>query len=335
MIVAPDKTELLTRARAQLASVPGLEILENQPLSAHTRFAIGGPADLLVTADRIASFAQALTISQESGLPWVVIGGGSNLVVSDAGFRGVVLKFQGSSLQVDPTASGAAVTVEAGAVLQDVVDFSTARGLRGLETMTGIPGWVGAAVYGNAGAYGHSISERVHSVTFLNGEGTRTFDNTACEFRYRESIFKQRKDWIILNCILRLDNADAVELQRIANDIRRIRDAKYPPTMKCAGSIFKNFLLAELPPEVQAELPANVIREGKVPSAWFLEQVGAKGIRMGDIQVATYHANLIYNDGRGTARDLVAVIRQLKRAVGDRFGISLEEEVQYIGEFAE
>jgi UDP-N-acetylmuramate dehydrogenase len=335
MVVSPVKTELLTRARAHLASVPGLDVLDNEPLSGHTRFAIGGPADVLVTADRVESFAQALTISQESGLPWVVIAGGSNLVVSDAGFRGVVLKFEGSSWQVDPTASGAAVTVEAGAVLQDVVDFSTGRGLRGLETMTGIPGWVGAAVYGNAGAYGHSISERVHSVTFLNGDGTRIFDNAACEFHYRESIFKKRKDWIILNCVLRLDNADAPELQRTATDIRRIRDEKYPPTMKCAGSIFKNFLLAELPAAVQAELPANVIREGKVPSAWFLEQVGAKGMRVGDIQVAIYHANLIYNDGCGTARDLVAVIRQLKRSVGDRFGIPLEEEVQYIGEFAE
>ncbi len=331
MVESPEKIERLTRMHAQLASVPGLEVSENEPLAEHTRFGIGGPADVLVAADSVRNFAQALAIAQQSGLPWVVIGGGSNLVVSDLGFRGIILKFQGSSLRQTESA----ITIEAGAVLQDLVDYSASHGLRGLETMTGIPGWVGAAVYGNAGAYGHSICERVRSVTFLDGSGIRTFDNTSCEFRYRESIFKRRKDWIILECVLDFDNADASELQQIAGDILRVRNEKYPPTMKCAGSIFKNLLFADLPAAVQAVLPQKVIREGKVPSAWFLEQVGAKGMRVGDIQVAVYHANLIYNDGHATARDLVAVIRQLQRLVADRFGIALEEEVQYVGDFSE
>ena len=116
-----------------------------------------------------------------------------------------------------------------------------------------------------------------------------------------------------------------------AAGIRAIRDAKYPPTMKCAGSIFKNLLFAELPPTVQAQIPPALIREGKVPSAWFLEQASVKGLRRGDIQVATYHANLVYNDGAGTASDLVWVIGELKRRVRQRFGFDLEEEVQYAG----
>jgi UDP-N-acetylmuramate dehydrogenase len=101
--------------------------------------------------------------------------------------------------------------------------------------------------------------------------------------------------------------------------------------MKCAGSIFKNFLLRDLPADVAAEVPAAVVREGKVPAAWFLEQVGSKGARRGDIQVADYHANLIYNDGAGTARDLCALIADLKERVRERFGIEVEEEVQYVG----
>jgi UDP-N-acetylmuramate dehydrogenase len=101
--------------------------------------------------------------------------------------------------------------------------------------------------------------------------------------------------------------------------------------MKCAGSIFKNFLLKELPPGVAGVVPANVVREGKVPAAWFLEQVGAKGMRLGGIQVADYHANLIYNAGEGTARELCAVIAELKGRVRERFGIEVEEEVQYVG----
>jgi UDP-N-acetylmuramate dehydrogenase len=144
-------------------------------------------------------------------------------------------------------------------------------------------------------------------------------------------MFKDRKDWIILAADLRFQHGDPAELLHAAREIRTIRDAKYPPTMKCAGSIFKNLLFAALPQHVQSEIPPKVVREGKVPSAWFLEQTGVKGMRRGDIQVAEYHANLIYNDGAGTAADLVAVIQELKRRVRDRFGFELEEEVQYVG----
>jgi UDP-N-acetylmuramate dehydrogenase len=101
--------------------------------------------------------------------------------------------------------------------------------------------------------------------------------------------------------------------------------------MKCAGSIFKNFLASELPADVMRQIPEKVVIEGKVPSAWFLEQVGAKGMRQGDIQVADYHANLIYNDGAGSSRDLVAIVNELKQRVERKWGIPLEEEVQYIG----
>jgi len=120
-------------------------------------------------------------------------------------------------------------------------------------------------------------------------------------------------------------------LRAAADKILTVRNAKYPPTMKCAGSIFKNFLLAELPGTVADQVPKTSIIEGKVPSAWFLEQVGAKGMREGGIEVASYHANLIYNVGDGTARELRSVIGELKRRVRERFGIEVQEEVQYVG----
>jgi UDP-N-acetylmuramate dehydrogenase len=203
--------------------------------------------------------------------------------------------------------------------------------LKGLETMTGIPGSTGAAIYGNAGAYGHSIAERIASVRFFDGESIRVFDNAQCEFRYRESVFKERKEWIIFSALLAMEPGNAAELRETADRILNVRNRKYPPTMKCAGSIFKNFLLADLPPHVANEVPSTVIIEGKVPSAWFLEQVGAKGMKQGDIHVADYHANLIYNAGAGTARELVSIIGELKQRVGDRWGIPLEEEVQFVG----
>jgi len=128
-----------------------------------------------------------------------------------------------------------------------------------------------------------------------------------------------------------LEAADSDALRRRADDILKIRNEKFPPTMKCAGSIFKNFLLAELPGEVAAQVPVTAIREGKVPAAYFLEQVGAKGMMRGDIHVAGYHANLIYNAGSGTARDLCDLIDDLKARVRERFGMEVEEEVQYVG----
>ena len=221
--------------------------------------------------------------------------------------------------------------VEGGAILQDVVDHSIGLGLRGLETLTGIPGYLGGAIYGNAGAYGHSIEELVERVRVSDGERVTTVRNPECRFRYRDSIFKARKEWVIVSADLRFQEGDSDELAKTAREIRAIRDAKYPPQMKCAGSIFKNLLFAQLPPHVQAAIPHNLVREGKVPSAWFLEQTGAKGLRRGDIQVAPYHANLVYNDGAGTSADLVAIIQELKQRVRDRFAFDLEEEVQYVG----
>ena len=159
------------------------------------------------------------------------------------------------------------------------------------------------------------------------------FSTTAqCDFRYRESIFKRHKEWIIFpGGTHARRRPSAAELEEISAGILKVRNEKFPPTMKCAGSIFKNFLLRELPPAVAAAVPAAVVREGKIPAAWFLEQVGAKGMQLGDIHVAAYHANLIYNAGQGTARELCELIAELKHRVRERFGIEVEEEVQYVG----
>lgn len=311
----------------QLSALPETTVLRDALLSDYTRFGIGGPADIFAETPNTESFIHASRIARESGLETVVIGGGTNLIVSDAGFRGVVLRLSNHRI-----AAGEAVAyVESGASLQALVDFTIDAGLKGLETMTGIPGSAGAAIYGNAGAYGHSISERISSVRVFDGERIREFNNAQCGFHYRESVFKRHKEWIIFSAELTLSPDDAKALRETADRILAIRNKKYPPTMKCAGSIFKNLLLAELPARVAREIPANVVIEGKVPSAWFLEQAGAKGMRLGDIQVADYHANLIYNAGAGTARDLVAIIAELKQRVERQWGIALEEEVQYVG----
>jgi UDP-N-acetylmuramate dehydrogenase len=310
-----------------LEQIPKLKLRSHAPLSEYTRFGIGGPARLYAETASESSFIAAIQALRASGEEFAVIGGGTNLIVSDDGFPGVVLRFTASDIRSE----AACVHAEAGAELQALVDFTIDRGLSGIHTMTGIPGSVGAAVYGNAGAYGNSISSYVHQVRFFDGERIRASSNSECQFRYRESVFKRKKEWVIFSTELELVPGDASELRRRANEIRDVRDRKYPPTMKCAGSIFKNLLFNELPGAVQKAVPERVIIEGKVPSAYFLEQVGAKGMNNGDIRVADYHANLIYNAGHGTARQVRDVIRDLKRRVHDRFGLDLEEEVQYVG----
>jgi UDP-N-acetylmuramate dehydrogenase len=310
--------------RSRLAAIRGLTIVEHAPLRDYTRFGIGGPARILADAESEEALALAVEAIRESGEQLAVIGGGTNLIVSDEGFAGVVLRYTGRAIEVD----GTSVRVAAGAVLQDLVDMTIARGLRGIQTMTGIPGWVGGAIYGNAGAYGHSIQERVESVRYFDGTAVREIGNAVCDFRYRESIFKRRKEWIVLKATLGLESADAEELRSTAAGILKIRNEKYPPTMRCAGSIFKNLSLSELPASVQARVPERVIREGKVPSAYFLEEAGAKGMVRGGVRVATYHANLIYNEGGGTAAEVRELIGELKGRVRGQFGIELEEEVQ-------
>jgi UDP-N-acetylmuramate dehydrogenase len=320
----PDDPE---ETQARLAEIPNLTVSAGAPLALYTRFGIGGPADVYAETAGAEAFIAALAVVRASGLPAVVIGGGTNLIVSDRGFRGIVLRYRAERLM----AANQRIVAEAGAPLQSLVDFANERGLKGLETLAGIPGSVGAAVYGNAGAYGHSISERVVSVRFYDGAAVRVFSNEECRFQYRESVFKRHKDWIIFSTELRLEAGDPMKLRQASADILAVRNQKFPVTMKCAGSIFKNLLWDELPPAAAAEVPESAVREGKVPAAWFLEQVGAKGMCRGDIHVADYHANLIYNAGAGTAADLCALIQDLKDRVRRRFGLELEEEVQYVG----
>jgi len=269
----------------------------------------------------------ALEAARSAGEAHTLIGGGTNLIVSDEGFPGTVIRYTATDLKIE----GQRIEVGAGAVLQSLVDASLAAGLEGLHTMTGIPGWVGGAVYGNAGAYGHSLHEFVESVRFFDGKSVQEIGNAACEFRYRESIFKKKKDWIVLSTVLRLPaSGDPERIRAEADRILKTRNEKFPPTMKCAGSIFKNLLMADLPAAVRERVPASVVREGKVASAFFLEKAGAKGMTLGGIHVADYHANLLYNSGEGKATEVQELMNLLQDKVLAEYGVRLEAEVQFI-----
>ena len=319
----------LDTVASSLAQVEKLSVRSDVELRGYTRFGIGGRADLFAETAEPEAFAETVHICRTHKVPYCILGDGTNVIVADAGYRGLVLRFTAKSIKQQ----GLKLQADAGAALESLVDAAITAGLRGLETLARIPGSVGAAIYGNAGAYGHSISESIEWVRFYDGEGVRELDNAGCAFEYRGSVFKRNKDWMIFCCSLMLEPADRAELRSRADKIMAIRDEKFPPTMRCAGSIFKNLHVKDLPPSAAAEVPERAVREGKVASAYFLDQVGAKGMRRGGIAVADYHANLIYNAGGGTAAELRSLIEELKQRIADRYGFAVEEEVQYVGEF--
>lgn len=321
----------IEEALERLAEIPLLQVTPNEPLCKHTRFGLGGKAAVLACTQDEAAFIKAVRVARSSGLPWVVVGMGTNLIVADEGFPGVVLRYEGARIQIER----GHVVAEAGAALQALVNATIEAGLQGYEPLTGIPGNVGAAIYGNAGAYGASVSDRLVRVRYFDGLRIREADHAGCGFRYRESEFKRRRlagePWLILSAEFEFRGGNSEQMQRKADEILAIRNRKYPPEMKCAGSIFKNLLLGRLPDAARAAVPPAIVKGGKIPAAWFLEQVGAKGMARGGIRVSAEHANTLYNAGGGTAAEFRALAEELKRRVRERFGVELEEEVQYIG----
>ena len=277
----------------RMQAIEGLTLTRQAPLREMTRFAIGGPASLLVQAWSADAFRLALEETKAHGVPRLVIGGGTNLIVSDAGFDGVALRFEATCDSISPARNQARDQRGGGTSLQDLVDWTMNSGLSGMESLTGIPGSVGGAVYGNAGAYGRSTHELVRTVTY------HRWTNNRALVQCRMPFLLPRKHLQGAEGLDNSSNGAATGKRRSCRthqESNRDSDGprpKYPPDMKCAGSIFKNLFFAHLPPSVQGLIPPALVREGKVPSAWFLEQIGARSMRVGDIEVAPYHANLI------------------------------------------
>ena len=221
---AASRVVAMNEVPARLARIESVALLANEPLARHTRFGVGGPAAFLADTESEPAFVEALQVLGASAIRWTVVGGGTNLIVSDGGYAGVVLRFRGAAL----SRTGDRVEAQAGAPLQSVVDFTVGHGLEGLDRMTGIPGFTGGAIYGNAGAYGQSISDTLESVRVFDGERVRLMDKAECEFRYRDSIFKRKKEWLILAAVFGLRGGDAAALRASADEILATRNRKYP-----------------------------------------------------------------------------------------------------------
>ncbi len=303
---------------------PPVRLQKKARLAPLSTFRIGRRAARLGRVRTPDELISLVRWAKKTGLPCRVFAGGSNIVFPDRTLGGLLVQIAGGNLVFHKRRCIA----DAGVPLAEVIDQAIRRGLQGLETLSGIPGTVGGAVVGNAGAYGHSISEAIRRVEVWDGARRRFLTRRQCRFEYRESIFK-KKPLLLLRVMLQFRRGNTNHLRKISRGIVRLRLRKYRPGLRCPGSFFKNVLVRDAPKASLERIDPAKIIEGKIPAGYLLEQVGAKGMRVGGVVIAPFHGNLFINRGGATARDVRTLARILKRRVSRRFGIHLEEEIRY------
>lgn len=304
---------------------------QNYPLKDVTTMKIGGPAKYFYVAHSEKDLIDAINWAKAHNIQWYVIGAGSNLIPSDKGFRGLIIK---NEIQ-DFKKAGTSVYVGAGNNLLEFILRIDKLGLEGVEKMAGIPGTVGGGIYGCVGAYGQEIKNRLAAVKIYDGKRSTWVPKKQCEFDYRTSIFKKKKHWIILGAKFKFKKGDPKKLRQTSKDIIALREKKYWPGLLCPGSFFKNIIVSDIKPaalrlKFVEKFGSDKVMYGKVPTGALLEMVGAKGITCGNIAVASHHGNLIYNPGKGKASEVKKLANILKAKVRKKFGITIEEEVQYL-----
>jgi UDP-N-acetylmuramate dehydrogenase len=286
------------------------EIRLNEPLSRHTTWKIGGPADLLIIPTSDEELEAALRLCARHGVPWSVLGRGSNTLVSDKGVRGAVIKLgQGFD---DVRFDGDRVSAGASYSFIKLSVMAGKEGLTGLEYAGGIPGSVGGAVYMNAGAHGSDISRILQSASVVWEDGKlEVVGNEEMKFSYRHSILQERRG-IITRAVFKLEHGDRKEIAAAMATYKDRRRRTQPLQMACAGSVFRN------PPNDHA--------------ARLIEAAGLKGLREGAAEVSQLHANFIVNHGGAKAEDVLALIRRVQQIIEQTYGISLVPEVLLMGE---
>lgn len=294
----------------------GVKTVRDEPLARFTTMRVGGPADLFVVAHNAFELRALVRFARARTVPYRVLGRGSNLVISDAGIRGLVIHARAEATRVD----GDRYHAEAGVPMARAATETQGAGLTGLEYGLAIPGTVGGAVWANAGAHGTDTASVLESATVLMADGTeRDLAVGELGFRYRHSRFKDAigergPAEIVMSAVFRLRTADPAEIRARLDDIRRWRREHQPLGIPSAGSVFRN------PPDDSA---------GRL-----IDALGLKGHRIGGAAVSGKHANFIVNDQKGTAADVRALAEHIQREVRERLGIDLVFEVEFAGDWS-
>ena len=293
----------------------GKHLERSVPLRDHSHFQIGGNADYFFHPASEAEFVQAVRLAKQLHFPFYVIGGGYNIIFDDEGFRGLIIKNSVKGINLRHKTE---VNVFSGMSLRDMLQFCMDKKLGNLEFLAGIPGTVGGAVFGNAGAFNQDIGSFLKEAFLLgkNGEEFRV-DKEYFAFGYRESQLKRKHD-VLLRSVFEVGETNRAKIMNRIDEYLRDRKKKHPPReVACAGSYFKNPVLSS---------------GEKVAAAYLLDQVGAKELREGGAAVYDVHANFIINEGQASAQDVLRLASELKRRVKEKFGVDLEEEVIFLPE---
>lgn len=291
----------------------GERALQNEPMAQHTTYGIGGLADLLVAVNTTTELQELVALARQQSLPAIVIGEGSNVLVADAGVRGLVIINRCNGL--DMQAEGKLVA-ESGALLRQVARWAVEQGWEGLEWASGVPGTIGGAVVGNAGAYSGCIADTLLWAELMQPDGrSERTPNSALAFGYRSSMVKRlsaSKRPLVLQAAFGLKKGDSAALAQKMQCYAKQRSER-TPSGRSAGSVFKRTL--------------------QYPAGFLIEQCGLKGFKLGGAQVSSLHANFIINVEQASAADVAALIELVQRRVWETHGQALEPEIEFIGEW--
>jgi len=285
-------------------------ILTDEPMSRHTTFRVGGPADFFVTPKAKEEVRDVIRICKEAGMPYYIIGNGSNLLVSDAGYRGVIVQIYKEMNEVK--VEGDLVKAQAGTLLSGIAAKALGAELSGFEFASGIPGTIGGACVMNAGAYGGEMKDVLESVTVLTGEGKIIeLGRNELELGYRTSVIA-KKGYIVLGAVLKLERGDGEKIKTYMDELKEKRVTKQPLEYPSAGSTFKR------------------------PEGYFagklIEDAGLRGFQVGGAQVSEKHCGFVINRDHATAADIMELMRQVQIRVKENSGVDLEPEVKRLGD---
>lgn len=290
------------------AKIESKRVLVNEPMKNHTTFKVGGPADIFAKVQTKEELEYILQIAKEQEIPVTIIGNGSNVLVTDKGIRGIVIKLDFKEYKLEDNI----FTTGAGVLLPKLARIAQDNELSGLEFACGIPASLGGAIYMNSGAYGEQISDKILQVTFIDENLlVRTIKKQEVGFDYRKSIF-QEKNWIIISAKLQLEKGNKQEISKKMEEYLASRKDKQPLNMPSAGSVFK--------------------RGENYISAKLIDECGLKGYNIGGAEISTKHAGFIVNKGNATAKDILDLIDVAKQKVEEKTNKDLELEIRVLGE---
>ncbi|MFW6389550.1 MAG: UDP-N-acetylmuramate dehydrogenase [Halanaerobiales bacterium] len=294
----------------KLEKIKNLKVKQNIPLKKYTSFKIGGPASLFIIPDTIKALQKCIPLLTNNNIPFFVLGKGSNLIISDKGYQGVVI-YSGNLNQIE--IEDTRLTAETGISLALLANKALEAGLTGLEFASGIPGSLGGALYMNAGAYGGEMKDIITKALLLDHQGQKVLlSKKELALSYRSSILQQKK-LISVRVSMNLKHGDKNKIKNYMSELNKKRKEKQPLSWPSVGSIFKR--------------PENNY------SGTLIEKAGLKGMRVGDAQVSEKHAGFIINRGKATAQDVYKLIKIVQKKVFETSGITLEVEPKFVGNF--